>query len=410
MNILKNKQKRVLMLGGSHFQVPAIKYARRAGYYVITADYLPQNPGHKFADKYCNVSTVDQHAILDLAKQEHIDGIISYASDPGAPTAAFVAAKLDLPGNPYESVRILQRKDLFRRLLKKLGYPVPKSESFHRDALETAREYAKELLGRRSAIVKPVDSSGSKGVSKVESIEELEAALSRALSFSRSKTIVIEEFIDKSLYEMDGDGFVWQGRLAFWCFGNQHNDVECNPYVPSGISFPYIQPRSIQEKAAAMVSRIMSHLDMRVGGLNIEYLTTHDGEVYLLEIGPRSGGNRIPEVIEMATGVSLIAHGVEGALGEDLTELRLQQPRGFFSSYLLHSRQNGTVAGIVEGQEARSLIRKRDVFVKPGDDVNRFDGSNDTLGSYILEFTSQSQMLTMMDTMHDYLHVSVSPS
>ena len=103
------------MLGGSHFQIPAIKYARDAGYHIITADYLPNNPGHKFSHEYHNISTIDEKAVLTLAKKLDIDGVISYASDPGAPTAAYVAEKLSLPGNPYESVKILQRKDLFRK-------------------------------------------------------------------------------------------------------------------------------------------------------------------------------------------------------------------------------------------------------------------------------------------------------
>ena len=95
------------MLGASHFQIPAIKYAKEAGYKVITADYLPNNPGHKYSDKYYNVSTIDKESVLKLACELNIDGILSYASDPGAPTAAYVAEKLNLPGNPYKSVKIL---------------------------------------------------------------------------------------------------------------------------------------------------------------------------------------------------------------------------------------------------------------------------------------------------------------
>lgn len=108
------------MLGGSHFQVAAIKYAKEAGYYVITVDYLPGNPGHIYAHEYYNISTTDKEAVLKLAKKLKIDGIVSYASDPGATTAAFVSDKLSLPGNPYESVKILQQKDLFRKFQKKI--------------------------------------------------------------------------------------------------------------------------------------------------------------------------------------------------------------------------------------------------------------------------------------------------
>jgi hypothetical protein len=111
--------KKILMLGGSHFQVPAIKYAKSAGYYVITADSLPENPGHKFSHEYFNVRTTDEKKVLKLAEKLKTDGIVSYASDPGAMSAAYVAEKLSLPGNPYESVRILRRKDFVQRVPKR---------------------------------------------------------------------------------------------------------------------------------------------------------------------------------------------------------------------------------------------------------------------------------------------------
>lgn len=96
--------KRILFLGGAPTQIPPIKYALEQGHYVITCDYLPENPGHKLAHEYHDVSTTDKEAVLALAKSLNIDGIVAYASDPAAPTAAYVSENLGLPGNPYESV------------------------------------------------------------------------------------------------------------------------------------------------------------------------------------------------------------------------------------------------------------------------------------------------------------------
>src|SRR4028119_940970 len=97
-------QKRILFLGGSVFQLAPILYAKQQAHYIITCDYLPGNPGHQYADEYHNISTTDKEAVLVLAEQLGIDGIVAYASDPSAPTAAFVANSLNLPGNPYKSV------------------------------------------------------------------------------------------------------------------------------------------------------------------------------------------------------------------------------------------------------------------------------------------------------------------
>ena len=119
--------KKILMLGGSMQQIPAIKQAKEKGYYTITCDYLPDNPGHKYADEFHNVSTTDKEAVLELARKLEIDGIVAYASDPAAPTAAYVAGEMGLPGNPYQSVEILTQKDLFRDFLQKNGFNTPKA-------------------------------------------------------------------------------------------------------------------------------------------------------------------------------------------------------------------------------------------------------------------------------------------
>ena len=109
--------KKILLLGGSAQQVIAIETAKKLGYYTIVCDFLEDNPGQFVADKFYLVSTTDKDKILDVAKKENIDGILAYASDPAAPTAAFVAEKLRLPGNPYNSVDILCNKDKFRKFL-----------------------------------------------------------------------------------------------------------------------------------------------------------------------------------------------------------------------------------------------------------------------------------------------------
>jgi biotin carboxylase len=395
--------KKILMLGGSHFQVPAIQYAKNSGYYVITADYLPENPGHIYSDEYHNVSTIDEKKVLSLAEKLKIDGIVSYASDPGAPAAAYVAEKLSLPGNPYESVKILQRKDLFREFLKNNGFNVPISASFNK--LEDAKEFATERLKYYPIIIKPADSSGSKGVGKHQTIDNFDTSFDHALSYSISKIVVIEDFIEKAIYEMDGDGFVWQGKLAFRCFGNQHNDLECNPYVPMGISFPYIQEKSLQQKAHDLIEAVLTKLDMRVGGLNIEYLTDKDGNIFILEIGPRSGGNLIPEVIKFSTGVDLIAYSIDGAMGKDCSDLKMIETNGFFSSYILHAKNDGKVKSIHIEDEIKSKIIKQNILVKPGDNIKKFNGSNNTLGTFILKFDNQEEMISYLDRMTDFIKV-----
>ena len=107
--------KKLMLLGGSRYALPVIETAHKLGVYVITCDYLPENIAHRYSDQYCNVSIIDKEAVLKVAKEFQIDGIISFACDPGVVTAAYVAEKLGLPScGTYESVSILQNKAKFR--------------------------------------------------------------------------------------------------------------------------------------------------------------------------------------------------------------------------------------------------------------------------------------------------------
>lgn len=124
---------RVLFLGGAYSQVPIIKEAKCRGWYIIICDYLPDNPGHKYADEYYNVSTTDFEGVLKVAKKTKPDFIIAYASDPAAPTASWVSEQLGLPGNSYNSVQILAEKDLFRNFLTRNGFNTPNAISVGND-------------------------------------------------------------------------------------------------------------------------------------------------------------------------------------------------------------------------------------------------------------------------------------
>jgi len=396
-------QKRILFLGGSKFQIPPIKYAKEQGHYVITCDYLPENPGHKYADEYHNVSTTDREDVLELAEKLKVDGIVAYASDPAAPTQAYVANLMGLPSNPYESVEILSRKDYFRDFLGENGFLVPKSESF--DNIGKAFAWFDEI--KKPVIVKPVDSSGSKGVTKVYNEEELLHAFTYALEFSRAKRVVVEEFFTREGYQVAGDGFIVNGKLVFRCWANEHFDKLCNPFVPIGESFPSVMTDYTLQQAQKETQRLLDLLRMKQGALNFDFHYDKNGDFSFLELGPRNGGNLIPEVIKYATGVDLVKYTVDSALGFDCSDLKMKEVDGFYSSYMLHAIEDGIVKKIWYSDEIRRNIIEENIFIKPGDEVKKFDGSNHTLGTMIMKFDSQDEMLEKMDNMEKYLKVIV---
>ena len=166
--------KKLMILGGSRYALPVIKAAHELGAYVITADYLPDNIAHQYSDEYCNVSITDREATLKAARERGIDGVISFACDPGVVTAAYVAEKMGLPSvGSFEAVSILQNKGRFRAFLTEHGFTVPMAKGY----TEMEEALRDTELFHWPVIVKPTDSAGSKGVSRVDDPAKLKAAV-----------------------------------------------------------------------------------------------------------------------------------------------------------------------------------------------------------------------------------------
>ncbi|QBQ54492.1 ATP-grasp domain-containing protein [Nitrosococcus wardiae] len=395
--------KRILFLGAAPTQIPPIRYALAQGHYVITCDYLPSNPGHRLAHEWHNVSTTDKDAVLDLARNLAIDGIVAYASDPSAPTGAYVAEHLGLPGNPYQAVLTLARKDLFRRFLSENGFNVPRSGSFY--SLQEAIDWASTV--NLPVFVKPIDSSGSKGLTFVNHLSDLEKAFDYAQSFSREKVVVIEEQIEKSGYQIDSDVFMVDGKLQFWQWGDQHQDPVCNPYAPISSSYPSIIDHDIGLEAARQVERLLNSLSFKRGAFNVEFLVDINKRIWILEIGARNGGKNIPIAIKYATGVDLIKYTVDAALGEDCSNLSNAPVKGFWSNYTIHSRATGTFKDLWISNRAQNNIVEQHLWIKPGQTVMKYRSSSDTLGTMIMRYDSMEQMLEMTDNMEKDVRVIV---
>lgn len=393
--------KKILFLGAAPTQIPPLHYARAQGHYIITCDYLPNNPGHKLANECYNISTTDKDAVLALAQKINIDGIVAYASDPAAPTAAYVAEKMGLPGNPYQSVLTLARKDLFRAFLKKHGFNVPRSESFYNR--EKAREWLSEI--GTPAFVKPVDSSGSKGVTKLQDEKYFDAAFDHALHYSREKMVVVEQQIIRSRYQVAGDGFIVEGKLAFRCWADEHFDKLCNGLVPIGQTFPTSHPAEWLDIAHTESQRLLDLLNMKTGALNFDFVFDEEGKFYFLELGPRNGGCLIPEVIRYSTGEDLIKYTVDAALGLPCDDLKMQPTNGFWSSYMVHALKNGVYKDLWLSEKIKRKIIEQDIYVKPGEKVNKYLGSNDTIGTMIIKFESTEEMLRMIENMENDIRV-----
>jgi len=382
------------MLGGLRYLIPVIKSAQQLGYYVITCDYLPNNVAHLYSNEYHNVSIIDKDAVLALAKTLDIDGIMSFAVDPGVLTAAYVAEKLELPScGPYESVKILQNKSLFRKFLAENNFNVPKAKSYSviTDAIKNIDFFSFPV------IVKPVDSAGSKGVTKVTKIEELQKACSIAMSYSHSQEFIIEEFIESDGFSSDSEGFSLNGKLVCCSFSNQRFDVTSfNPFTPSAFSWPSTMLINHQDDLSAEIQRLLTLLQMRTSIYNIETRVGKDGKAYIMEVSPRGGGNRLAEMLRFATGIDLIAASVKGAVGERINKIHPIKYNGHWAEYILHSNKNGIFQRIEIDNDFKPHIVELDLWIKPGDTVNEFSAANTTIGTVVLKFESEEQLSELM--------------
>ena len=220
-----------MLLGGLRYLLPVIEAAHRHGIHVITVDYLPDNIAHRYSDEYHNVSIIDKDAVLALAQQLQIDGIMSFAVDPGVVAAAYTAEKMGLPFQcSYEAACILQDKSRFRKFLADNGFNVPNARGYSEcdDALKDIDYF------NWPVIVKPVDSAGSKGVSRVDDPADLPAAITHAIDCSLSKQFIVEDFLEKKGLTTDSDSFSVDGDLLFCTFNNQYFDADAeNEYTPA---------------------------------------------------------------------------------------------------------------------------------------------------------------------------------
>jgi biotin carboxylase len=396
--------KRVLFLGGTAQQIPSILKARNLGYYVITCDYLPENPGHKYADEYYNISTTDKLAVLKLAEKLKIDGIC-YAADSAAQTAAYVAEEMGLPGNPYKSAVLLTEKDKFRSFLAEHGFCTPLARGY-----SSVEEAKKDIVRfRMPVLIKPVDSAGCSGVNKLADVSNLEKQIEHALNFSRAKRFIIEEFIEHGTkYDIGGNCFVLNGKVEFWTLLNNHVNPLVNPLMPAGKSHPLQMNERQIEEVHNTVQRAVDLLGIKFGGLKLELMFDKCGRLYLIEMNPRLCGNMIPELLQMITGVDLIAAAVEATLGNTNIDLHYEPQDVFYANHIIHTAENGIYENIEFSTEIEKRIVKKVILKKPGDPVQFFDRANKAIGYVFMKFLSKEEMLELMDHIQEHINIKIS--
>ena len=400
--------KKLMILGGSRYAIPVIKAAHDLGCYVITCDYLPDNIAHKFSDEYCNISIVEKEKVLEAAKERNIDGIVSFACDPGVVAAAYVAEKMGLPfQGSYESTVILQDKGLFRKFLIDNNFNCPHARRYE----DSQKPFEDIDYFNWPVIVKPVDSAGSKGVTKVEEPSGLKEAISTAINSSFSSAFIIEDFLTFEGYHSSTDVFTIDGDVKFVSFSDQLFDKDANnPYTPAQIIWPSTMEAEHQTYLANEIQRLMNLLNMKTGIYNIETCVGANGKPYIMEVSPRGGGCKIAELQTLAYGIDFIEAEVRSALGYPVIINENAQCNGTWCEMVIHTQndESGIFEELcLEPKFKENHIKVVDLSVNPGDMVHPFTGANMALGDMFLRFSDRDELNRYMTSTNNWMKIKL---
>ena len=397
------KQKKLMLLGGIRYLIPVIEKAHELGIYVITCDYIPENIAHKYSDEYVNISIIDKEAVLKKAKELKIDGIMSFACDPGVETAAYVADKLGLPSSgPYKSVKILQNKGLFRKFLADNNFNVPVAKSYRciANALNDVNIF------NWPVIVKPTDSAGSKGVTRVDKVKDLEKSIKYALSFSHSDEFIIEDYLDKKGCSSDCDSFSVKGELKFVSFSAQHFDKNAkNEFVPSAYSWPDTISCDNKKELTMEIQRLLKLLNMKNSIYNIETRECSNGKAYIMECSPRGGGNRLSEMMKYVTGVDLVTNSIRAAMGMEIIDIEQKNCKGHWVEIILHSKKDGVFDKLIISDKIKNKVIECDLWICEGTEVKGFEGANEAIGTLVFKLNTAEEMIDLINNQDKYIEV-----
>ena len=303
--------KKVLIIGAGFLQNFVIKKAKELGYYTIAIDGNPNAVGFRNADEYKAINIVDEAACLEYAKQMNIDGVLTAATDYGVLSASFVADSLDLPGIKYSSAKRIKNKYEVRKCL------------FESGADDTGLSF--EILSESDinnvinkvkfpVMVKPCDGSGSRGASRVDTLDALKNACEFAMSNSLTNKATIEPFINGEEY--GAESFVLNGEV--YVLGVMKKLMTKPPYYAElGHSIPCLLPTELENKVKNCVKKAIKALDINFGSVNMDMLITASGDVHIVDVGARMGGNLIgSHIIPIGTGVQYIENMIRAAVGD----------------------------------------------------------------------------------------------
>ncbi len=357
--------KKILVLNGSFCEKPIIEKARELGYYVVTTGNAPELIGHKSANEYIPCDYSDKEAVLQLVKENGIEGIVSCANDFGVLTAAYVAEQMGWKGHDsYETAKLIHHKDQFKQYCYEHGIPSPHSVSF--TSKEQAVEYCRSC--EYPIIVKANDLTGGKGIRRADNLEEAVGAIENAFAMSRDKRVLVEPY----LIGEQGTVFVFiiNKKIAVTsgctCYSQK------NPYLIQAETFPPLNFEQIIPELHEIVYKIVNDLDLADGIIALQYIKCN-GRPYIIEMMRRCFGNEALLLSDMITGFPWEEAYIKASLGLDCTEIRATEPPMKYCGHFgIMADCNGSVKSYRIPPEIEEHLFKKTEMVQPGGRINNY--------------------------------------
>lgn len=318
--------KNLAIIGASYLQLPLIEKAKEMGYITHVFAWAANDVGESVADFFYPISIVEKEKILEVCKQLDICGICSIASDVAVITVNYVSNKMGLTGNPIASTGKCTNKHLMREAFQKYGDPSPKSY------LVDNKTNIELLELTYPAIIKPTDRSGSRGIYKINSCEEAISALASALDESFEKRALIEEFVEGQEYSVEYISF---NGIHYFLALTQKYTTGAPHFIETG----HLEPAPVDNNILNQVKKIVSHaldsLEIKNGASHSEIKIDNDGNIKIIEIGARMGGDCIgSDLVKYSTGFDFVRMVVQVACGESPDFTRVCDPTAVMCKFI----------------------------------------------------------------------------
>ena len=389
---------KLLLLNGSHSEIPLIHAAKKLGFYVITTGNQPQLPGHQLSDEYHFGDFSDEVAMLELAGTLKVDRVCSSANDFGIISAAYVGEHLNFPGHDsYETALLLHHKDRFKQFAKQFNIKTPKALSFstREEALSGCSAF------KLPAMVKPIDLTGGKGVSKVVRAEDFAPAIEKAFQLSPAGKVVIEEFFTGTQHSFS---CFLVGKKVHVYFSDNEFSFR-NPYLVTTSSAPADHIEIYAEGLIAEAEKTAELLDLVDGVLHFQFLA-NGSDFQIIEMTRRCSGDLYPYPVSISTGIDWAEWIVKAETGSACEGLPHVQQVGFGGRHCIMSEENGVVVDVKIDSRLEEFVVDQVMWWEKGDEITDYDVQK--LGILIFSFPSREVMIKVIANLKDWVKVTVA--